>query len=273
MGTEGSGSSRAGGEGFHNEDAFRVEDGLGLYVVCDGASATPAGEVAARVASDALEQYVERAAGAGALRGGPAIRAVVEAAMAHAIRGVEEAAATRPELRGLATTITLLLAHEDLGVIGHRGDSRAYLIRRDRAQQLTVDHALAESSERGDAGASRGFDVFSLVLEPGDTVVLCTDGAEEVLDDRALVRTAGQLSPRLLASRIVSAAHRRNPACDATVVAVRVRRAQEPGWLELSAPAQGTTFGHTLERGGRRSPGERAGSGRSGRSGAERRPR
>ena len=48
MSTEGSGASRAGGDGFHNEDAFVVEQGLGLYVVCDGASGTPAGEIAAR---------------------------------------------------------------------------------------------------------------------------------------------------------------------------------------------------------------------------------
>ena len=59
--TEGSGASRAGKDGIHNEDAFLVEEGLGLYVVCDGASGTPAGEVAARISVDALEQFVERA--------------------------------------------------------------------------------------------------------------------------------------------------------------------------------------------------------------------
>ena len=53
MDTQGSGASRAGGEGFHNEDAFLVEEGLGLYVVCDGASAWPGGEFAARAAASA----------------------------------------------------------------------------------------------------------------------------------------------------------------------------------------------------------------------------
>jgi len=38
MSTEGSGASRAAGEGVHNEDAFLVDDGVGVYVVCDGAS-------------------------------------------------------------------------------------------------------------------------------------------------------------------------------------------------------------------------------------------
>jgi serine/threonine protein phosphatase PrpC len=43
MGTEGSGATRAGGEGFHNEDVFVVEEGLGLYVVCDGVGDTAGG--------------------------------------------------------------------------------------------------------------------------------------------------------------------------------------------------------------------------------------
>jgi serine/threonine protein phosphatase PrpC len=53
MTSEGSGASRAGGDGFHNEDAFVVEEGLGLYVVCDGAGGAAAGEIASRLAADA----------------------------------------------------------------------------------------------------------------------------------------------------------------------------------------------------------------------------
>ena len=51
MSIDGSGASRAGGDGTHNEDVCRVDDGLGLYVVCDGASDSAAGEVAAQIAS------------------------------------------------------------------------------------------------------------------------------------------------------------------------------------------------------------------------------
>jgi serine/threonine protein phosphatase PrpC len=247
MGTEGSGATRAGGDGFHNEDAFLVEEGLGLYVVCDGASGAPAGEVASRIASDALEEFVERADADLDLRRGPVARAAVEKAMGYAMDAVSGAGQTDPELRGLATTVTALLVHGSLGVVGHLGDSRAYLIRRGRGHQLTVDHELTEvSAAEGEAG--RGFDLFSVALEPGDTVVLCTDGAEEVVRDDAIVRVAGDLAPRLLASRIVSAAHRRAPTVDATAVVVRVRAEKEPGWLELSAPSRGTAFGHTLER-------------------------
>lgn len=246
MDTEGSGASRAGGDGFHNEDAFLVEEGLGLYVVCDGASQAPAGELAAQAATEALEEFVERAGADLELRGGRVAKAVVDKAMAYAMAAVADADPSDPELHGLATTVTMLLMHGNRGVIGHWGDSRAYLIRSDRAHQLTVDHELTAAASNG-GGADVDFDVFALDLKPGDTIVLCTDGAEEVIQDEAIVRVAGELSPRLLASRIVSAAHRRNPATDATAVVVRVRHEAEPGWLELSTPARGTAFGHTLE--------------------------
>jgi len=248
MSTEGSGASRAGEDGIHNEDAFLVEEGLGLYVVCDGASGSPAGEVASRVATEALEQFVERVEGdfGGELRESQGALAVVVKAMEHAMTAVAEAERNADERLGLNTTITMLLAHGLNGVIGHRGDSRAYLIRRERCHQLTVDHDLTEPVSNG--GEKRDFDVFSLHLQAGDTIVLCTDGAEEVVRERDIVRVMGDLRPRLIASRIVSAANRRAPSVDATAVVVRVRSERESGWLELSSLPDGTAFGHTLFR-------------------------
>lgn len=240
MGTEGSGASRAGGEGIHNEDAFLVEEGLGLYVVCDGAGSSPAGERASRAACAFIDRFFE----AGRLDepdGEDAARDAVARAMRGAIDAVEGAEAGEPA-RGPSTTLTMLLVHGPLGVIGHRGDSRAYLVRRRRAQQLTVDHELA-----GDAGAgAASFDVFTIALLPGDTLVLCTDGAESAVLDDAIVRSAQDVSPPVLASRIASAAHRVRPDQDATCVVVRVRADRNAGWLELSRSPEATGFGHRV---------------------------
>ncbi len=250
MSTEGSGASSAGGDGFHNEDAFLVEEGLGLYVVCDGASESPAGELAARIARDAVAASVRNSEHELDVRHARVARFVVEKAMGMAIRELTSAEQTDPALRGLSTTLTLLLAHRDTGIIGHRGDSRAYLIRNARSRQLTVDHELTEALENVGKTAEE-FDVFTVELVPGDTIVLCTDGAEQTVDDATIARTAASLSPRILASRIVSAARRLDPALDATAVVVRVRGERERGWLEISEETKGTSFGHTLERGDR----------------------
>jgi len=249
LSTEGSGASRAAEDSSHNEDAFLVEEGLGLYVVCDGASGTPAGEVASRVATRALEQFVENAEsefGSERHEGRGALSVVVQA-MDHAMAALAAAEQVDSERFGLTTTITMLLAHGRHGVIGHRGDSRAYLIRHGHCHQLTVDHELTDSIAEEDA-AERNFEVFALELKAGDTFILCTDGAEEFVRERDIVRAAGDLTPRLIASRIVSAAHRRAPTVDATAVVVRVRNERERGWLELSSLPKGTTFGHTLFR-------------------------
>ncbi len=245
MSTEGSGASRAGGDGVHNEDTFLVSEGLGLYVVCDGASDAAAGEVAAGVACDAVAASIEQSERDVDVRHARVARFVVEKAMKAALRAVAADGRTGPELEGLATTVTMLLAHGQLGVIGHRGDSRAYLIRHNRVHQLTLDHELTQQVENGTTTPSH-FDVFAVELQPLDTIVLCTDGAEEVVEEPRIARAAAELSPRLLSSRIVSAARRRNPAVDATAVVVRVRGERGQKWLEVSQPTSGTTFGRTL---------------------------
>ena len=247
MGIDGSGTSRAGGDGTHNEDAFRVDEGLGLYVVCDGVSTSAAGEVAAQIASEAVATSVSQSEQELDFRRRRIARFVVEKAMRRAMRAVAEAEESDSRLAGLETTITLLLANRDLGIIGHRGDSRAYLIRRSRCKQLTMDHELTEPVGNGGSHPSE-FDVFAVELRPGDIVVLCTDGAEDVVEDDAIVRTASEVSPKMLASRIVSAAQRLDPSRDATVVVVRVGGKRELGWLELSRMPLGTAYGHTLQR-------------------------
>jgi len=248
MGSEGAGATRSG-DAFHNEDAFLVSDELGLYVVCDGASAEPAGETAASLAVAAVEDYVARApAGEGPvdwLRGDGTETA--EAALRHAIRALLEGQRLDPSLRGMATTLTMLLVRGERGAIGHLGDSRAYLIRRRRVHQLTADSDLTRALGEG-ARPGEPAQLFSIELEPSDRLLLCTDGAESVVeDDTAIARVAADLSPAVLASRIASAAHRRNPGVDATVVAVRV--AGDEGHHDLSLPGRDASFRHrVLER-------------------------
>ncbi len=244
MSTEGAGASRAGGSDFHNEDAFLVKAGLGLYVVCDGASGTPNGELASRTAVEAIDDFIEHAEEDHDFRGERVAREVVECAMGAAMEGLSELERSDPALAGLSTTVTMLLAHGRTGVIGHRGDSRAYLVRQGRARQLTVDDELTQEPEEGAEHAL--FEVFSLDLRAGDTLILCTDGAEDVVQDASIERAARNVPPHVLASRIVSAANRLAPDQDATAVVVRVRGEAEPGWLELSDPPARTKFGHTI---------------------------
>ena len=255
--TEGSGASRGGGEEFHNEDVFLAKEGLGLYVVCDGDGDRPAGEVAAALAARAVASFITECvekAGDDLLDE----HTMVSHAMQHASDSIRDASRRLPaESREMRASVTMLLTDGCHGTIGHRGDSRLYLIRNRRQVQLTADQTdqTEQTDETSETRGEPEIQVFSVGLRPGDTLILCTDGAETVVEDPGLVRIAGALSPRLLASRIVGAASHRSPSADATAVAVRVRGAENGrAHLELSEPVEETAFGHTLKPQHRKAP-------------------
>ncbi len=236
-GSRGAGSSRSSDD-LHNEDAFLVADDIGLYVVCDGRGDTPGGEVAAFIAVDAISNYLEgllriEAEGEGKDRPASFRLAAevscrtIEGAIRFALESIVEAVANRPDLEGMESTATVLLLQRGRAFVGHVGDSRAYLVRREKLVQLTTDHEWTASESARDARGRGGIDTFSVETRFGDTFILCTDGAEEEIANADLLDAMDEYSPRLIASRLVAAAHRHRPEEDATVVVVRIREDHE----------------------------------------------
>ena len=132
-----------------NEDAFFIDDALGLYIVADGMGGHAAGEVASREAVDTLYGMVKR--GIGDLQ--PLVDPVSEAAASAACRLMESAvqAATYfvysiaeidRDKSGMGTTISALLVLGDYAITAQVGDSRIYCVRGDGVEQLTEDHTL-----------------------------------------------------------------------------------------------------------------------------------
>ena len=112
----------------------------------------------------------------------------------------------------------------------------------------TLDHELSSSHDIDGTSpiGDSAIDTFAVDLRAQDTLLLCTDGAEDVIDNLTMLGDVTRTTPRALASRIVTAARRHNPSCDATVVVVRVRDDDEPAWLWLSKPPQDWVHGHAL---------------------------
>ncbi len=132
----------------------------------------------------------------------------------EANRRVHERASTDAETSGMGTTITVALIEDDGSVtLGHVGDSRAYLLRDDRLEQLTDDHSLvAELVRRGELSPQAAevhpqrsvitralgtdpdvdVDAFSVVGQAGDIFLICSDGLSDMVDGEqieALVKT------------------------------------------------------------------------------------
>src|SRR6185312_1189072 len=198
-----------------NEDAYAVATDIGLCVVADGVGGNAAGEVASRLAVDAIVAFFRDIAST--RPGAPdAPHAAWQASFDASLlaRAVEEAnavvwsaAAGNAAMAGMATTVTALLVRPHHAAVAHVGDSRAYLWRGRRLRQLTEDHTMvaaqvragtmtreeaARSSLRGVITRSVGpddeveVDMRLLAVEPGDTFLLCSDGLHDVLADDAI---------------------------------------------------------------------------------------
>jgi len=233
----------------HNEDSFLVNEDLGLYVVCDGMGGHAGGETASRLAVQTIEKELMSAklrvddpfSAQTALPESPlagALREAVEGACAAVFR----ISRANPDLAGMGTTCISLLVHGDHAIVGHVGDSRAYLVRDAQVWQLSEDHSLVNEQVRAgllteeEAKHSRlkniitrsvGFeedvlvDVVGVETRSGDKFLLCSDGLSNLIDTDeirdAVVRTDVAQVPDLL----IQLANSRGGDDNITVVAVQ----------------------------------------------------
>lgn len=221
-----------------NEDSVLELPGDRLFAVADGMGGHAAGEVASRLAVDALEASLGDGA---SLPSAGEISGAVREANRRIFRDGEE----NPGRSGMGTTLTALAIDDDLRWrIGHVGDSRAYLYREGALRQLTTDHSwvgrrvaageltkeearrhpMSSVLERA-LGTSRRVevDVEEGRARPGDVFLLCSDGLTDMLPDAELESLlGGEDDPEEAADRLVSAANRAGGEDNVTVVLVRV---------------------------------------------------
>jgi serine/threonine protein phosphatase PrpC len=226
-----------------NEDAFLIDERLGLFIVCDGVGGRAHGEVAAAATVDSVWEHMRREVTLykpGADRGGW-LEAVMRAALQHASRAVYELAASDRRFTGMSTTASAVLIAGDLAVIGHVGDSRVYHARGGEVRQLTEDHTLRNLQvHRGVASPeqARGHkspiiravgirdcvevDTMVVPLAVGDRLLLCTDGLHMYLEDDAVLRRLFNLDMQEAGSAAVAHAHHCGGKDNITAVFVEV---------------------------------------------------
>jgi protein phosphatase len=193
-----------------NEDCYGIDHDLQLYVVADGMGGHRAGEVASRMAVDAVIEYVARSAvsttwpfgfDTALSEAGNLLRTAVHAANAR----IFEAALAKPDYFGMGTTTVAALVRDGVLSVAHVGDSRLYLFADLGLLQLTEDDSwaaavLAHDPELDAAAVQKhpmrnaltavvGSRPKTLVhlserpLRGGERLALTTDGIHGVLDD------------------------------------------------------------------------------------------
>ncbi len=190
-----------------NEDALLLRDSV--YAVADGMGGHLAGEVASATALQPIEELDGRIFQDNAA----AVTALSDAVVAANER-VSQLAIENPDYRGMGTTLTAALVEGRRLHVAHVGDSRAYLLRDGHFSQLTDDHTLVQhlvdegQITREEAarhpqrsvitraiGVSEEVEVdsMSLELQPGDQVLLCSDGLSGVVEDDEIAGTLLQV--------------------------------------------------------------------------------
>ncbi|HEY7019353.1 MAG TPA: Stp1/IreP family PP2C-type Ser/Thr phosphatase [Gaiellaceae bacterium] len=181
----------------HNEDAYVCEPPL--FAVADGMGGAQAGELASGLAAAALRDD-DRGRTGGEDR--------VDELIQEANRRVYQRQSQDASASGMGTTMTVALVEDGHVAIGHVGDSRAYLIRDRRLEQLTEDHSLVAelvrsgklSPEEAEGHPQRSVitralgtdpdvdvDTFSVQTQAGDLFLLCSDGLTSMVDDETIL--------------------------------------------------------------------------------------
>jgi protein phosphatase len=234
-----------------NEDAYWIADHGAALVVADGLGGLPNGDVASALAVAAVaEVLADEMSGEGALRStnsasdaegvGTRLERIARGAAAHAQRRVLEAVSRRQALRGMATTLVVALVEAGEAVILHVGDSRAALWRGGRCIRKTFDHNEVGDLVRAGAltaeqarhhpsrhmvrevvGLSEGYqaECQTWQVEPGDILLLCTDGLSDALSEEAIARVlASTRSAAAAAATLVAVAGIESGHDNATVI-------------------------------------------------------
>jgi len=228
----------------HNEDSFLVDAQRGVFLVADGMGGHAAGEIASAIASEAVGAALRQGVDGGL--GADDLGVVMRECMHQAHRSILNYSATKPETRGMGTTMTALVVCDDGTFrLGHIGDSRCYVLRDGELEQVSRDHTWVQREvDEGrltPMGARRHRlshvltralgadsldepDVYSGTLLPGDLVLLASDGLTGMLTDRLLRRILSRDGAELheLVADLIVGANERGGRDNITAVLVKV---------------------------------------------------
>jgi protein phosphatase len=203
-----------------NEDALFLNEQQRLYVVADGMGGHAAGEVASRVAVDAIAEFVELTGGNQEITWPFGLDDSIsyegnrlKTAVRHANSRVLEATRESAEYEGMATTVAAVLVDGDVANLAHVGDSRIYVWSEGEIQLLTRDHSwVNEQIENGAISPEQArshplrnvvtralggrpdlvVDIQSRRMATGDMLLLCSDGLTTMVPDDEIGRVLGE---------------------------------------------------------------------------------
>jgi len=234
-----------------NEDSLFVNPEQHLFVVADGMGGHAAGEVASKVAVDAINEFVCLTGGDEEITWPFGLDENIsydgnrlKTAIRYANRKVLEATKERSEYEGMATTVAAVLVDGEGANLGHVGDSRVYLVRDGKITQLTSDHSwVNEQIQSGviSPDQARTHPLRNVVtralggkpdlqvdmqlhkIKSGDILLLCSDGLTTMIADDEIARVVADAGGEVekAAQALVASANAKGGEDNITVLLLR----------------------------------------------------
>lgn len=205
------GLSDTGVKRDHNEDSILMNEELGLFAVADGMGGHAAGDRASRIAVDTLEretkEFLKYEDESPSSAFNDSLAKSLGQAVQEASREIHREASKDKKLDGMGTTLTSILLRGGRFYLAHVGDSRCFLFRDGRIEQITSDHSWVEEQVRAGfmtrdeaeqsalkhvVTRSVGFekdievDLMAMPVLTGDCYLLCSDGLSNYLSENQL---------------------------------------------------------------------------------------
>jgi len=244
------GAATLTGRRARNEDAWGARPEHGLFIVADGMGGYEGGEVASALATETVAEFFDEHATDASITwpwgmddGMTFMENMISVAVRLANRAIKDERDGR--LAQMGSTIVVAALETDTITIGHLGDSRVYLLRDGALAQLTRDHSfinemldagvdLAEAGARqyknvitralGFSGADDRPTVRHDPLEPGDVLLLSTDGLHDVLSEEELAAHMAGEDLEEACEELVQLAYDRGSSDNITALMIRARR-------------------------------------------------
>ncbi|MBQ9413413.1 MAG: Stp1/IreP family PP2C-type Ser/Thr phosphatase [Oscillospiraceae bacterium] len=210
-------------------------------VLCDGMGGAKAGAVASSIAAD---NFMAHAANSLDETSTPSdVRAILTEAVSYANAKVYDRALDDYSCMGMGSTLVALLVNGQKAYVANVGDSRAYLLSKNRLSQITRDHSLVEdmvargklTREAAQSHPKRNIitraigveasvraDIFEVKFPPGTDILLCSDGLTNTVSDEEIRRTlCEQKDPEKVCSVLLNLALQNGAPDNVTVFVAR----------------------------------------------------
>ena len=247
----------------NNEDCIGFDSALGLLVLADGMGGHLGGEVASTVSVDTIIKFCQQKlppikTGQIDDKSGFSLESIcVQESIEKANDLVFRQSASQPELRGMGTTLVVMLFYDNRFSVAHIGDSRCYRYRNKSLDQLTKDHSLLQelidrgfyTQEEAAKSLNRNLVTKALGIDPAitadiqedlamknDIYLLCSDGLTDLVDDDYISLTIKRFSDNLeeAAKQLITKANQNGGKDNISVILCRINEdfSQSQGWFK-----------------------------------------